>query len=110
MAKNDQFCISLGERLRKSRLDRRRTAEWLAEAAGLCTAYVSEIECGKKCPGSRVLASLARSLETSSDYLLFGRPPGPALDLDGLSAAEAALLEQLLALLLPLVRAACRNG
>lgn len=110
MAKNDPFNINLGERLRQSRLFRRYTAEALAEAAGLCTSYVSDIERGVKCPSCKVMASLSQSLETSSDYLILGRRPALSLYTDSLSAAELALLEQLLVPLIPLVQAACRNG
>lgn len=110
MAKNDPFNISMGARLRQSRLFRRYTAEGLAEAAGLCTSYVSDIERGVKCPSCKVMASLSQSLEVSNDYLILGRRPALSLYTDSLSAAELAMLEQLLVPIIPLVRAACRNG
>lgn len=110
MAKNDPFNSSLGARLRQSRLLRRYTAERLAEAAGLCTSYVSDIERGQKCPSCKVMADLSQSLEVSCDYLILGRRPVLSLYTDSLSAAELALLEQLLIPLIPVVRAACRNG
>jgi transcriptional regulator with XRE-family HTH domain len=52
----------LGAQLRRLRLDRKWSQEYLAELAGLNYKYVGRIELGKADPGADVLVRLARAL------------------------------------------------
>ncbi len=46
------------------------TQQALADAAGISTPYLSQIEAGKRTPTAKVYASLARVLDTDVDSLL----------------------------------------
>jgi transcriptional regulator with XRE-family HTH domain len=52
----------LGAQLRRLRLDRKWSQEYLAERAGLNYKYIGRIELGKADPGAAVLVRLARAL------------------------------------------------
>lgn len=66
-----QFNIDFGRRVRLAR-DARR-AEEVAEQAGITPQFLSSVERGKKSMTAINVANLARALNVTSDYLLYGR-------------------------------------
>lgn len=62
--------LVLGQEVRRLRLGRGWTQEDLAEAAGLTSTYVGQIERGDKVPSLTVVLKLARGLSTSPSELL----------------------------------------
>ncbi len=96
---------TLGGRLTALRVARGLTQEALAEAAGTSQAVVQRVESGK-CAHPRILPALARVLETSPAWLLYGVETIPGLEgeavelaraWDRLGAAQRARLRALLA-------------
>lgn len=88
----------LGAQLRRLRLDRRWSQEYLAERAGLNYKYVGRIELGKADPGADVLVRLARALTVPvGDLFETITPPDAApyrllpSDIESVSTALAAL-------------------
>ncbi|MGH3186719.1 MAG: helix-turn-helix domain-containing protein [Streptosporangiaceae bacterium] len=71
----------LGPRLRAAREERGLSVRELARRIGCSASLISQIERGVSVPSVGVLYSLATSLGSSSDYLLFGSlsaaAPGP---------------------------------
>jgi transcriptional regulator with XRE-family HTH domain len=64
-----------GTAVRQLRSDRRWTQERLAEAAGLTTTYVGQVERGDKVPSLTVVLKLARGLAVPPSTLLDGFSP-----------------------------------
>jgi transcriptional regulator with XRE-family HTH domain len=60
----------LGGRLRQLRLAREWTQEQLAEAAGITSTYISDLERGEKVPSLSILLRLARGLDIPLAELL----------------------------------------
>jgi transcriptional regulator with XRE-family HTH domain len=60
----------IGRVIRRERQDRQLTIKELGDKAGLSEIYVGEIERGQKYPSSKVLESLARSLDLDIADLL----------------------------------------
>ncbi|MFV2085938.1 helix-turn-helix domain-containing protein [Micromonospora sp. LOL_021] len=60
----------IGRVLRRLRQDQGRTLQDVARAAGLSTAYLSELERGRKEPSSEMLASICRALGVALEELL----------------------------------------
>lgn len=63
---------AVGERIKNSRLDKNMTQDTLAELIDVNSSFISNIERGKTKMSTETLASIARSLYISVDYLLFG--------------------------------------
>lgn len=88
----------LGAQLRRLRLDRRWSQEYLAERAGLNYKYVGRIELGKADPGADVLVRLARALTVPVGELFETITPSETApyrlspsDIESVSAALNAL-------------------
>lgn len=62
--------MSVGERLRAVRLERKLTVGSLAERTGLSKGLISQVENGKTSPSIATLERLAESLEVPAAYLL----------------------------------------
>jgi len=62
--------VSLGERVRKARKQKRLTQEQLAEACNLSTAHIGHIERGTRALSIESLITLSEVLDVSTDYLL----------------------------------------
>lgn len=62
----------IGIRVQDCRKKQRMTVEHLAEMANISPEFLRAIESGQKGMSLTTLASLAVSLQTSTDYLLFG--------------------------------------
>lgn len=63
------LCSAVGERVRRHRELLGMTKEQLAEAVGISTQYVSDIEQGKKCMSMSIFVDLSRLFHTSLDEL-----------------------------------------
>jgi len=69
----------IGERLKQIRMGKGLTQKAFAELLGTSSGYISEIEQGKKMPGSEFLISLKRELGVSLDWFLAGEGGTQAL-------------------------------
>ena len=65
--------INMGKRLAELRAERKETQEFVAEAIGISTEYLSKIENDKKMPSLDVIMLLKEYYNTSLDYLLCGK-------------------------------------
>ncbi len=73
MQEKDVFNQEFGGRVRLARKTADKTAERVAEEAGVTPQFLSDVERGKKGVGNYNLARLSQALGVSADYLLFGR-------------------------------------
>ena len=69
----EQFSHELGKRLSAVRRQRGMTQENVSEAANISIPYYSQIENGAKSISAFYLASIAKALNVSADYILFGK-------------------------------------
>jgi transcriptional regulator with XRE-family HTH domain len=60
---------TIGENVRRLRLDRKHTQTELAEMAGIKKVHVNRIENGKSSPSAEVLFALADALGVTADNL-----------------------------------------
>ena len=67
--------VFLGKRIREERLRLNLTQEKLAEACGISTAYLGQIERGERCITLDKLIPLANCLGTTIDFLLSDNSP-----------------------------------
>lgn len=65
--------MSLGQRIRKRRLELKLTQQQLAKALDLTSQHISAIEQDKRTPSLASLAKMAEELGVSVDYLITGR-------------------------------------
>src|SRR3954465_12273009 len=80
---------SIGERLRRLRLDRGLSQRELS-SPGVSYAYISRIEAGARRPSVKALRKLARKLGVSAEYLETGSPMSDT-DVRELRLADAEL-------------------
>ena len=66
----DEFNIQIGKRIKKLRLQREYTREYLAECADISAKFLYEVEAGKKGFSVYVLHRLAISLGVTVNYFL----------------------------------------
>ena len=64
--------IEIGKRVRKTRERYKLTREQLAEMASISPQFLVHIENGTKSMTCNTICKLARALNISADYLLFG--------------------------------------
>ena len=69
------FCKEVGRRIAAVRGQKHMTQQQVADAVGISTPYYSQIENGNKTASGYVLARIIEALETTGDYILFGRFP-----------------------------------
>ena len=62
----------IGERIKESRINKNMTQDTLAELIEVNPSFISNIERAKTKMSTETLTSIARNLNTSVDYLLFG--------------------------------------
>ena len=72
MPKHDSVPKKLGLNIRKRREALDFSQETLAEKAGLDQTYISGIECGKRNPGIKNVARIAKALKVSTSELCKG--------------------------------------
>ena len=61
---------ALGQKLCNARQSKGYTQHILAEKAGICNVYLSEIERGAKMPSLNIFVKLIEALDISADYIL----------------------------------------
>ena len=66
---------TVGERIRKRRLELEWTQDVLAEKAGISKSFLSDLENGKRSIGADKLLDVGRVLSLSLDYLMTGKEP-----------------------------------
>ena len=64
---------SVGERIKEQRLKLNMSQEQLAEKIDRATKYCSDIECGACGMSIETMIAITKALETSMDYLIFGK-------------------------------------
>ena len=69
----DKLVQEMGKRISARRKELRLTQEELAEKAGLTSQTISTVETGTKALRPENIARLCEALDTSADYLLFGK-------------------------------------
>jgi len=67
--------VAFGERVRKARLAANLTQEALAEATGLHSTFISNVERGYRVPSVPTLLRLARGLKIAPSKLIDGLDP-----------------------------------
>jgi transcriptional regulator with XRE-family HTH domain len=72
MATHDPVLSALGRNIRRRREAINISQEKLAEKAGLDQTYISGIECGRRNPGIKNVAKLAKALGLSTADLCKG--------------------------------------
>ena len=72
MPKRDTVLAALGQNVRRRRETRKLTQEKLAEKAGLDPTYISGIERGRRNPGIKNVAQLAKALGFTAGELCNG--------------------------------------
>ena len=72
MSKHDKLLSALGLNVRKQRESREFTQEKLAEKSGLDPTYISDIERGRRNPGIKNVAKLAKALGLTTAELCKG--------------------------------------
>lgn len=63
---------SVGTRISLLRMDRGYTREYLSEKAGISSKFLYEIEIRNKGFSAHTLSKLAKALEVTTDYILYG--------------------------------------
>ena len=63
--------VALGQRIRKSRIEKSITQEQLGEICELSTAHIGHIERGTRTPSIDSVFRISQALNVSMDYLIF---------------------------------------
>ncbi len=66
----DDMLKGIGDRVRQARAKRHMSQMDLAEAAGLSTSFISNVEMGRQSMNIRALVSISNVLGVSTDWLL----------------------------------------
>lgn len=69
--------MSIGARIRQRRDALGKSQLWLSEQLGVQRSAVTQWESGASRPDTGRLTALARALESSEEWLMFGREPAP---------------------------------
>lgn len=69
------FDAEIGLRIRKIRKERRYSREKLAEYADISVNFLGAVETGKKSMTVQYLAKIAKALNVTTDYLIYGSAP-----------------------------------
>lgn len=70
----------MGQRIKLCRKSLKMTREELAAKIGISPHYLYEIERGSKVVSVVILSQIVEQLQTTSDYIIFGKEPEPARD------------------------------
>ena len=100
----ESFLIDMGLRIAERRKAKQLTQEKLAEKMGVSLQSVSSIELGKKGIRPENLANLCIHLDTTADYILYGKRSSTQMTdivakFSSLSADEYAIVKSLIELL-----------
>ena len=88
--------IELGEKLKALRTENHLRQDQVARLVNVEKSSISMYETGMRQPSYTTLVRLADVFNVTTDYLLGHKNSSP-LDLSGLTAAEAAIINQLVA-------------
>ncbi|MBD5156130.1 MAG: helix-turn-helix transcriptional regulator [Butyrivibrio sp.] len=69
------FDAEIGMRIRKIRKERKYSREELAEYADISVNFLGAVETGKKGMKVQYLANIAKALNVTTDYLIYGSEP-----------------------------------
>ena len=69
------FDAEIGIRIRKIRKERKYSREELAEYADISVNFLGAVETGKKGMKVQYLANIAKALNVTTDYLIYGSEP-----------------------------------
>ena len=86
--------IELGEKLKALRIENHLRQDQVARLVNVEKSSISMYETGVRQPSYITLVRLADVFNVTTDYLL-GRTNSSPVDLSGLTAAEAAMINQL---------------
>ena len=86
--------IELGEKLKALRIENHLRQDQVARLVNVEKSSISMYETGMRQPSYTTLVRLADVFNVTTDYLL-GRTNSSPVDLSGLTAAEAAMINQL---------------
>ena len=64
---------TMGERIRRLRLEKGLSAEGLGEKVGATQVYITNIENGFRTPGSDLTVRLAEFFGVTTDFILLGK-------------------------------------
>lgn len=78
--------MQIGARVKLARKEKGLSQEKLSELVNVTPHYIYEIERGMKSMSVETLIGIARQLEVSTDYLLFGTHPNSSEDINALLA------------------------
>lgn len=90
----NNMIIELGEKLKALRTENHLRQDQVARLVNVEKSSISMYETGMRQPSYTTLVRLADVFNVSTDYLL-GRTNSSPVDLSGLTAAEAAMINQL---------------
>jgi transcriptional regulator with XRE-family HTH domain len=65
--------MTVGERVRRRRLELGLTQDALAEKAGISKSFLSDLENGRRSVGAETLLDLGRAMGVSLDFLMTGK-------------------------------------
>lgn len=88
--------LDLGQKVRKLRESRDWSQAELARRAGVTKSAISTYELGLRTPSADVVCSFAKVFGVSADYLL-GIAEQRAVEIEGLSERDEALIRELVA-------------
>lgn len=74
MLRDKEFYRALGERIRKTREDKKYTQEYVAKKSDLSVKFLSDVENGVKGISTENFCKIAKILGVSCDYLIYGCP------------------------------------
>lgn len=86
--------MELGQKIRDMRESREWSQAELARRVGVTKSAISTYELGIRTPSADVVYAFAKAFGVSSDYLL-GLTKRRAVELDGLSERDEALIREL---------------
>ena len=89
--------VEIGSRIRAIRETQNKSREQIAEASGISTHFLFEIETGRKSMKAQTIINLAKALNVSTDFILTGNTTPMAKiinNLEGLSPEDLSLAEQ----------------
>ncbi len=83
----DELLKDIGLRIRKVRMERKMTQDDLAEALGMSSSFVSNLELGKQSMNIRTLITIVQKLGISADWLIGNTTPS-SIEIDAESLSK----------------------
>jgi transcriptional regulator with XRE-family HTH domain len=89
MQNKTQGRIEIGSRIRRLRKSRGKNLTELATAANISSGYLSDVERGESALSGEKMASIARIMNVSVDYLLSGKNISSQSEASGITIPDA---------------------